>query len=313
MNTNVQNAIRSVDVQEVIKKHASNLKAKDPTLTSPGKIKMMTFSKSGIGKTWLSMDFPKPYYIDSEGGARLEHYQDKLKKAGGAYLSIEDGACNFETVLGQVQALATEKHHYQTLAIPITKLYQSTIAMEQERLGEKDVFGASKKPAIHSMRRLINWIQKLDLNVLFEAHETTEWGVNPKTGNREEVGNQPDVWDKLIYELDLTLRLEKRGNTRYAVVRKSRLLGFPEGESFPLEYNEFAQRYGKDFIEGKVKQIVLATPEQVAEIVRLIEVLKIDEKDIAKIMSKANAEGWAELTENQARNTIMWLKKKIEI
>lgn len=291
----------------------SNLKAKDPALTTPGKIKMMTFSKSGIGKTWLSMDFPTTYYIDSEGGARLEHYQKKLKEAGGAYLSIEDGACNFDIVLNQVQALATEKHHFQTLAIPVTKLFQSTIAHEQERLGDKDVFGASKKPAIHSMRRLVNWIQKLDMNVIFEAHETTEWGVNPKTGNREEIGNQPDVWDKLIYELDLTLRLEKRGSSRYAVVRKSRLLGFPEGESFPLEYQEFAKRYGKDFIEGKVHQIVLASPEQVNEIMRLVEILKIDEKDIVKIMSKANAETWAELTDSQAKATIVWLKKKIEV
>ncbi|MCC7515566.1 MAG: AAA family ATPase [Bacteroidia bacterium] len=291
----------------------SKLKGKDPALTSPGKIKMMTFSKSGIGKTWLSMDFPKPYYIDSEGGARLGHYQDKLKKAGGAYLGVEDGACNFETVLDQVQALATEKHPYQTLAITITKLFQTTIASEQEKLGEKDVFGASKKPAIHAMRRLVNWIHKIDMNVLFEAHETTEWGVNPRTGNREEIGNQPDVWDKLIYELDLTLRLEKRGNSRYGVVRKSRLLGFPEGESFPLEYVEFAKRYGKDFIEASVNQIVIATEEQVAEISKLVDLLKIDEKDIAKIMSKANAENWSELTKEQAESTLSWLKKRIEI
>lgn len=293
----------------------SKLKAKDPALTSPGKIKMMVFSKSGIGKTWLSMDFPKPFYIDSEGGARLAHYQDKLKKANGGYLSVEDGANDFSTVLEQIQLLTTEKHQYQTLAIgSITKLYQSTIANEQERLGpDKDVFGASKKPAIHAMRRLVNWIHRLDMNVLFEAHETTEWGINPKTGNREEIGNQPDVWEKLIYELDLTLRLEKRGNSRFAVVRKSRLVGFVEGESFPLEYSEFGKRYGKDFIESKVKQIILASPEQVAEIVRLIDILKVDEKDTAKILSKANAENWNELTTEQAASTVVWLKKRIEI
>lgn len=289
------------------------LKAKDPSLTSPGKIKMMVFSKSGIGKTWMSMDFPAPYYIDSEAGARLGHYQEKLKAAKGGYLGIEDGAGDFQTVLEQIQALATEKHPYQTLAIgSITKLYQTTIANEQERLGDKDAFGASKKPAIHAMRRLINWIQRLDMNVLFEAHETTEWGVNPKTGNREEIGNQPDVWDKLIYELDLTLRLEKRGNSRVAVIRKSRLLGFPEGESFPLEYSEFGKRYGKDFIEAKVHQIVLAEPAQVAEILRLIDIVKVDEKDINKIMTKANAENWNELTIEQAKSTLTWLTKKIE-
>ena len=291
----------------------SKLKAKDPALTSPGKIKMMVFSKSGIGKTWLSMDFPAPFYIDSEAGARLAHYQDKLKKAKGGYLSIEDGAGDFNTVLEQIQALATEKHSYNTLAIgSITKLYQSAIATEQERLGDKDSFGASKKPAIHAMRRLVNWIHKLDMNVLFEAHETTEWGINPKTGNREEVGNQPDVWDKLIYELDLTLRLEKRGNSRVAVVRKSRLLGFPEGESFPLEYLEFGKRYGTDFIESKVNQIVLAEPAQVAEILRLIDLVKVDGKDIAKILNKANAENWSELTTVQANSTLKWLQNKIK-
>ncbi len=297
--------------QEKPARSASKLKAKNPELVRPGKIKLMTFSASGVGKTWLSMDFPKPFYIDSEGGARLGHYQEKLKKAGGGYFGVEDGALDFTSVLEQIQALATEKHPYQTLAIgSITKLYQSAIAHEAERLGEKDAFGASKKPAIAYMRRLVSWIQRLDMNVLFEAHEVAEWGINPRTGQREEVGRVPDVWDKLIYELDLTLRLEKRGPSRVAVVRKSRLVGFPEGDTFPLEYSEFGTRYGKDFIEGDVSQIVLATSEQVAEIKKLMEVVKVEEKEIEKLMTKANAETWEELTTSQAAATIAWLKKK---
>ena len=289
---------------------ASRLKAKDPAEVKPGKIKMLVFSKSGVGKTWLDMDFPKPYYIDAEGGARLRHYQDKLKAVGGAYFGPEDGATDFPSVIEQIQALATEKHPYQTLGIgSITKLYQTAIANEAERLGDKDAFGASKKPAIANMRRLVNWIQRLDMNVIFEAHEATEWGL--VNGQRQEIGNQPDCWDKLIYELDLTLRLEKRGNSRYAVVRKSRLLGFPEGESFPSDYAEFAKRYGKDFIEGAVSQIVLASDAQVAEILRLLELVKVDPKEVEKILSKANADSWAELTDTQAAATINWLTKRI--
>ena len=91
------------------------------------------------------------------------------------------------------------------------------------------------------------------------------------------------------------------------------MLGFPEGESFPLEYGEFAKRYGQDFIESKVKQIVLATPEQVAEIIKLIDLIKIDEKEIAKILLKGNVENWTELTQKQAMATVSWLKKKIEM
>ncbi len=298
-------------VSEKPVRSASKLKAKDPAVVTPGKIKMMTFSKSGIGKTWLSMDFPRPFYIDCEGGARLAHYQEKLKKAGGGYFGQEDGALDFPSVIEQVTALATEKHNYHTVAFgSITKLYQTAIAIEAERLGDKDAFGASKKPAIAYMRRLVNWIQRLDMNVLFEAHEAVEWGKNPTSGQREEIGQLPDVWDKLIYELDLTLRLEKRGNSRVAVVRKSRLLGFPEGDTFPLEYAEFGKRYGKDFIESDVSSIVLANPDQVAEINKLLNLVKVEEKDLEKILSKANADSWAELTTEQATATIAWLKKK---
>ena len=292
---------------------ATRLKGKDPAETKAGKIKMMVFGKSGVGKTWLALDFPAPFYIDAEGGARLAHYQKKLKDAGGAYFGVSDGALDFPSVLEQVQALATEKHGYKTLVIgSITKLYQVAIADEAARLGDKDAFGASKKPAIAFMRRLVGWVAKLDMNVLFEAHEAVEWGINPKSGNREEIGQLPDVWDKLIYELDLTMRAEKRGPSRVAMVRKSRLVGFPESEVFPMEYAEFATRYGKDFIESAATAITLAKPEQVAEINRLLGLVKTTPEEIEKVLKKANAESWDELTEAQAAASIGWLKKKLE-
>lgn len=290
----------------------TKLKARQPEAVNPGKIKMLTFSKSGIGKTWLSMDFPTPYYIDCEGGARLPHYQAKLKDSGGAYFGVEDGALDFPAILAQVEALATERHGFKTLAFgSITKLYQHAIALEQARLGDRDAFGASKKPAVSWMRRLISWIQRLDMNVLFEAHEIVEWGTDPKTGQRGEVGNIPDVWDKLVYELDLTLRLDKRGPSRICQVRKSRLTGFPEGDSFPCEYAEFATRYGKDFIESTVTPIVLATSDQVAEITRLLTVVNVEQKAIEAMLDRAKAESIAELTESQASSFIGWLKRKV--
>lgn len=292
----------------------SKLKARKPATVSPGKIKLLTFGKSGSGKTWLSMDFPATYYIDCESGARLAHYQRKLESAGGAYFGVEDGALDFASVIGQIEALATEDHSYKTLAIgSITKLYQSAIATEQQRLGDKDQFGASKKPAISHMRRLVNWIQRLDMNVLFEAHEATEWGQNPKTGQREEIGQIADVWDKLIYELDLTLRIEKRGPVRICTVKKSRLTGFPEGESFPSIYSEFAERYGKDFMESPAKPIHLATRDQVAEINRLLEIVNVPEKEIDAMLARAKAESIAELSGEQATAMAIWLRKKLEV
>ena len=289
----------------------SKLKAKDPKDVEPGKIKMMIFGKSGIGKTWLSLDFPKPYYIDAEGGARLAHYQSKLAAVGGSYFGVEDGALSFEEVLGQIQALATEKHDYQTLVIgSVTKLYQTAIAEEAQRLGDKDAFGASKKPAIAYMRRLVNWVQRIDMNVVFEAHEASEWGM--VNGQREQIGTNADTWDKLIYELDLTLQVVKQGPSRYALVRKSRLVGFPENEKFPLEYAEFAKRYGKDFIEGEVKKIELATPEQVEELIGWFDTLGIRDEEKQKVLDKAKADTVQELTTEQAAKWIAMLRERVE-
>lgn len=272
----------------------------------------MIYGASGVGKTWFTLTFPTPYYLDTEGGADLAHYQDRLKKAGGAYLGPKDGTLDFGFVIEQMQALATEKHTYKTLIVDsITKLYQTAIANEAERLGDKDAFGASKKPAIAGMRRLVNWAMKLDMNIWFVAHDTAEWGVDPKSGQRTEIGRVADVWDKLIYELHLTLQAVKRGPARIAIVKKSRLLGFPDAENFPLEYAEFAQRYGKDYIEAETHQIVFATGEQVAEINRLLSVVKVTESEIEKVWTKAGAESWNELSSEQAASTIAWLKKKI--
>lgn len=295
-----------------VKKTASKLKAKDPSLTKQGKFKCLLFGKSGVGKTWLALSFPQPYYIDTEGGADLRHYQERLKNAGGVYMGPEEGSLDFDTVIGQIIALATEQHGYKTLIIDsITKLFQTTIASEAERLGDKDAFGASKKPAIAYMRRLCNWLMKLDMNVWLIAHESVEWGqVN---GQRQEVGQIPDVWDKLVYELDLTLRAEKQGASRIAVVRKSRLEKFVDLERFPLDYSEISERYGEDAIQSAVETITLATPEQVEEINRLLSVVKVDESEVEKMKTKKGVEKWDELSTEDAAALVAWLNKKMGV
>jgi uncharacterized protein YifE (UPF0438 family) len=292
----------------------TKLKAKAPEEVKPGKTKGLIFGPSGVGKTWFTLSFPNPYYIDTEGGADLQHYQERLKRSKGAYLGPKDGALDFGFVVEQMQALATEKHGYKTLIIDsITKLYQTAIANEQERLGDKDAFGASKKPAVAGMRRLVNWAMKLDMNIWFVAHDAAEWGVDPKTGQRTEVGRIPDVWDKLIYELHLTIHAVKRGPSRVAIVKKSRLTGFPDLEQFPLEYSDFAERYGKDFIEADSTQLIIATTDQVAEITKLLQVVKVTEAEIEKVWTKAGVEAWSELTTEQATATVAWLKKKLSV
>lgn len=289
----------------------SKLKAKDPKTTEPSKPKIVIYGPSGVGKTWWALSFPAVYYIDTEGGATRSHYMERLGKSGGVYLGPEDGSNDFDVIIDQVKALATEKHKYKTLVIDsITKTFISSITAAGEKLGSANVFGADKKPATQSMRRLVVAIERLDMNVIFIAHETSEWGLDAK-GQRSELGKIPDAHPKLIYELDLALQVQKRGPDRNAVVKKSRLLGFPEGEAFLLDFPTFAERYGKDVIEKASVQIVLAAPEQVAEIERLVELLKIDEDTTSKWLEKAKAEKFSEFNSEQASKIIASLTEKL--
>lgn len=296
----------------------SKLLAVQPDDVEPKKPQALIYGPPGVGKTFTALDFPNVYFFDHEGGADLKHYRAKLKAAGGMYFGIDQGSLDFETVIGQVQALATEEHPYKTMVFDsASKLFATAISDESEsmaRAGKKDEFGASRKPAVRQMARLVRWVKRADMNAIFICQQKDEWGKDDK-GNREVVGMTFDCYDKLSYDLHLVLRISKIGTgesaKRFAHVGKSRLTGFPEGSRFDWSYDEFAARYGKDIIEKAVRQIVLATPEQVAEIARLMAVVKLDEGVVEKWFKAAGVETFEEMDAEKAEKCIAALKAKM--
>jgi AAA domain len=285
----------------------TKLKAIEPKKAEPRKPKVMIYGKPGVGKTFTSLDFPNCYFIDTEGGATRDHYTDKLKKSGGAYLGREQGSDDFNTVIEQVEALATEKHAYKTLVIDsFTKLYNIATFEAAQKGG--DDFGRDKKEANKPTRRLMNWLDRIDMNVILIAHEKPLWGIDAK-GQRAEIGTTFDGYDKIEYDIDLILNIQKSGPIRNARVTKSRLIAFPEGQSFPWAYEEFASRYGKDVIEDDVKAITLASEEQVNSIVDYIKLYKIEDEKVEKWIKAAKATKLEELTEANAKAMIEHIEK----
>lgn len=293
----------------------SKLLAVTPESVEPRKPKVLIYGPPGVGKTWTALDFPSVYYFDTEGGADLTHYREKLRAAGGMYFGPDQGSLDFETVIGQVEALATEKHQYKTMVFDsITKLFNTAIADEQARLGSDDVFGASKKPAIRQMTKLIRWINRADMNAVIISHQKDAWGKDEK-GKREIIGQTFDAHEKLEYDLHLVLRISKLGAgvnaKRFAHIGKSRLQGFPEGERFDWSFPEFSARYGKDVIEKEVRPVVLASPEQVAELKRLLDIVKSDGLT-EKWLKKAEVDSLEEMDTETIEKCLNYLKEKIK-
>jgi hypothetical protein len=265
------------------------------------------------------LSFPNAYYIDTEGGANLEQYTDRLKASDGKYMGPEDGANDLNEIIEQVKALATEKHAYKTLIIDsISKPFHGEIQKEMERMeknGEKDGFGASKKPAVKLIKRLTIWISKLDMNVIIIAREKSKWAKG------EQVDFDADVHEDVSYDLNLVLRITKEKEARMATVTKTRLACFPDQDVFEWSasadvndktaLNEFVKRLGSGIMDD-VNPITLADATQVGEIERLLEVIKVTEAEKEKVLTKAGAESWYELTTEQANATINWLKGKLK-
>lgn len=305
--------MNAVTKPETVTKKASKLKAVDPKAAEPSKPKILIFGKPGVGKTWASLDFPTCFYIDTESGADLAHYTEKLSKSGGVYFGPEQGSLDFNAVIEQVQALASEDHKYKTLIIDsFTKLFTTEVAREAERLGDKNAFGADKKPAVAQTRRLVSWLSRLDMNVVLICHEKPVWGKDEK-GQQTQIDVTFDGFDKLEYELHLCLNIIKVGPNRLARIRKSRLTGFPDSETFPWNYEEFAKRYGKDVIERATVKLDLATDEQITEITKLISIVKLDESNKQDKWISENFANMSEVEAEKVGKIISYLKQKVTV
>ncbi len=282
------------------------LKGIPPSEARPSRPKMMIFGKSGVGKTWATIDFPGVYYIDTEGGADLAHYTSKLKAAGGCYFGPPQGSLDFHSVIEEVTTLATTQHSYKTLVIDsISKLFGTKIAATAEALekaGKKNEFGADKKPAVGLMRRLIHWIDKIDMNCILIAHEKPVWA------NGEQTGITADAWEKTEYELHLVLNIFKQGAARKARVTKSRLVQFPDADVFDWSFANFAEKFGLNAINANVESVKLATPEQIAQLASLLAVVKIDQKVLDKWDENGDPE---DLTSDDIQKRIAYLNKLI--
>ncbi len=294
---------------------ARKLRASDPEAAEPSKPKILVFGRPAVGKTWTSLDFPSVYYIDTEGGADLAHYTNKLKQSGGMYLGPKDGANDFDTVIDEIITLATTEHHFRTLVIDsYSKLFNTQVDMTYEAMTKagrdmEKTFGAEKKPAISSTRRMVRWFDKLDMNVILICHEKAMF----KDG--KDIGVSFDGWDKLEYELHLALHITKIGDgknaKRMAQVRKTRLTGFPDGERFDWAYEGFAERYGRDIIEADAKIVKIASAEQIARLRELLTALGVSQDNIAKMLEKANAEVFEEVSADTMQKWIDELSKRV--
>lgn len=288
---------------------ARALKAVAPETVEVGKPKIILSGAAGVGKTTWAIQWPRPYVIDCEGGAVRPQYREAIKKAGGVYFGKEQGSQDFKTVIEEIITLATIKHDYSTLVIDSFSFIYNMARSIAEENGGSD-FGRDKKEANKPTRQLMRWLEALDMSVILNCHQALKWErVNGQLAN---TGTTFDGFDKMEYALDLWLEATKDPTgKRILSIRKSRVESLPEGLRIPLEYGEFSKLYGNEVISRQSKPFEIATPEQIEEITRLETVMKLDEEIRRKWLTKAGADSWADMKQEDLQKCIDHLKKQI--
>lgn len=277
------------------------LKAKKPAMIE-SRLKALFYGSAGVGKTMAAIQFPRPYIIDTEGSTNKPQYVKAIEKVDGAVLMTVD----FDEMINEVRELLTTKHEYKTLVIDsLTLLYNDLLEKAERKVGTD--FGRHYGESNKRMKQLLNLLFRLDMNVIITCHSKNEYGQNLAI-----LGQTFDGYKKLDYLFDLVFEIQKRGKERVGLVRKSRIESFPDSDTFSFSYSEISKRFGKEILEKDSIPQVLATKEQVNEIKRLIDLLKISEEIIDKWLSKSESTCFEEMTSEQIQKCIDHLKKQIE-
>ena len=266
------------------------------------RFKAFFYGAAGVGKTTAAIQFPKPYLIDTERGAENDQYVTYLKASGASVFQTSD----FDEMMSEIRSLLTEKHDFKTLIIdPLTVPYSNLLDKAEKKVGSE--FGRHYSEANKHIKHMINMLLRLDMNVIITSHAKNEYGAGMTL-----IGQTFDCYKKLDYLFDVVFEIQKRGKERVGVVKKTRVEAFLDNETFPFSYEEISRRYGKDILEKSSEIEILATPEQIKELMRLIELLKITEEVTEKWLKKSDSETFDEMKSEHIQKVIDHLKSQVK-
>ena len=274
------------------------LRARTPEAVQK-RLKLFMYGPAGVGKTTAAIQYPNSYIIDCEKGA--ENYDKLITASGSAVFQTTD----MHEVIAEVKSLLTEKHDYRTLVIdPITTVYNDLLEKCELKVGTD--FGRHYGEANKVMKRLANLIMALDMNVVVTAHSKKEYGDNLKV-----LGHTFDGWRQLEYWFDLVIELGKKGKKRFAKVAKTRVDSFPDEDVFEWSYDAVKKRYDIAVLEKPATQVALASPQQVAQIKELLNIVRLPEGTTDKWLAKAGVDVWEDMSTETIQKCIEFVKGRL--
>ena len=276
------------------------------------RLKLFLWGDSGVGKTTLALQFPKPVVIDLEGGTELygESFNFDVMRATDA-----------DEIMAAVEWLGSSPHPYRTLVIdPVTVYWESLqkkwsdifLRRNKRSKGFKfEYYDLQPRDWMTIKAEFKSFIRKLidlDLNVIVTAREKTKYADGEFM---KAIGETFDGEKSLPYLFDTIVRLYRDEKNRFlGECLKDRTNKLPVGK-FDVSYQLFEKLFGKASLTRKANTVTKATEKQVARIEDLIKHFNLTPEQVQKRLSAYGAESVDALTEEAAEVIVTKLEEAL--
>ena len=266
------------------------------------RLKLFLWGAPGVGKTWLSLQFPKPVLIDLEGGADLygETFDFDVLRASTADEAAE-----------AVQWLLMHAHPYRTLVIdPITVYWDALQKKWSDIFLRRNKGSKGHKFEFYDLqprdwmtikaefKDFIRTLIALDMNVIVTARQKVRYADG---GFMKAAGETFDGEKSLPYLFDTIVRLYRDEKGRFhGECLKDRSNTLPLGE-FAVSYAHFEELFGKKGLARTARPTTFATDEQQRQIREHIAHFGMSPEQVTRRLAAYDADSLDELTEENAR------------
>lgn len=275
--------------------------AKKVAELKPERVILLVAGASGSGKSFFVANLKNALLFDTDIGGGLAYADERIRRNGserievGSYLEVIETIHKRKKELGNITTLAIDH---------LTTLQQEAVIRHNPQ--STDDFGKSYDKATREWRKIRELVRNMDFNLVCTAH------MKSKYEKKEITGITTDASKNIEADMSVVLYLQKEGSLpSTAHVQKWRRdpddARGPIPPAFPFTLMDFVSIHGFG-MDGARHEIPMATAEQVAELQRLIEIVKLPEGTTEKWLTKAKAESWDELTQETIQKCIDHLK-----
>lgn len=263
---------------------------KADTGPKPERVILLVAGESGSGKSFFVANLKNALIFDTDIGGGLSYADERIRRNGserievGSYLDVIDEINKRRKALESVTTLAID--HLTTL--------QQEAVIRHNPMSAED-YGKSYDKATREWRKIRELVRSMDFNLVCTGH------MKSKYEKQKVVGITTDASKNIEADMSMVLYLVKGEYPAIANVAKWRR--DPEDArgaippSFVFTLENFLKIHGYS-MDGKRHEIPMAKPDQVSELERLLEIVKLPEGTTEKWLTKAKAESWSELSDD---------------